>query len=37
MQALLVDPVVDSVLAAERTLEELLDVHNPYLPAFKKS
>ena len=34
MQALLVDPVVDSMEAAENTLDELLDVHRVYLPRF---
>ncbi|MCL6442401.1 MAG: hypothetical protein K6T83_02850 [Alicyclobacillus sp.] len=34
LQALLVDPVVDSLLAAERTLDELLDAHWAVLPAF---
>ncbi|GGJ02652.1 alpha-glucosidase/alpha-galactosidase [Alicyclobacillus cellulosilyticus] len=36
MQALLVDPVVDSISAAEKTLAELLDVHAPYLPQFRQ-
>jgi alpha-galactosidase len=35
LQALLVDPVVQSVEAAERTLDELLAVHAPYLPTFR--
>lgn len=34
LQALLVDPVVPSLSAAERTLDELLAVHKPYLPTF---
>jgi len=36
LEALLVDPVVDSVAAAEKTLDELLSVHAPYLPHFQK-
>jgi len=35
LQALLVDPVVQNLDAAERTLDELLRVHAPYLPQFK--
>jgi alpha-galactosidase len=35
LEALLVDPVVDSVAAAEKTLEELLSVHAPYLARFQ--
>lgn len=35
LQALLADPVVHSAQAAERTLDELLSVHAPYLPQFK--
>ncbi|MCL5997638.1 MAG: alpha-glucosidase/alpha-galactosidase [Chloroflexi bacterium] len=35
LQALLADPVVSSAEAAERTLDELLAVHAPYLPAFR--
>jgi alpha-galactosidase len=34
LQALLADPVVQSAEAAERTLDELLRVHAPYLPQF---
>jgi alpha-galactosidase len=34
LQALLADPVVHSAEAAERTLDELLSVHRPYLPQF---
>jgi alpha-galactosidase len=34
LQALLADPVVHSAEAAERTLDELLSVHSPYLPQF---
>ncbi len=37
MQALLVDPVVDSMDAAVSTLEELLSVHGKYLPRFQKA
>jgi alpha-galactosidase len=36
LQALLIDPVVDSMDAAEKTLDELLAVHSKYLPRFKK-
>ncbi|MDI7275767.1 MAG: alpha-glucosidase/alpha-galactosidase [Anaerolineae bacterium] len=36
LQALLADPVVESAEAAERTLDELLHVHLPYLPQFKR-
>ncbi|MHB0877554.1 MAG: family 4 glycosyl hydrolase [Anaerolineae bacterium] len=35
LQALLADPVVHSAEAAEKTLDELLAVHAPYLPQFK--
>jgi alpha-galactosidase len=31
LQALLVDPVVDSVRAAEKTLDAILDLQRPYL------
>ena len=31
LQALLVDPVVDSVRAAEKTLDVILDLQRPYL------
>jgi len=34
LQALLADPVVQSAEAAEKTLDELLAVHAPYLPQF---
>jgi alpha-galactosidase len=34
LQALLIDPVVDSMEAAEKTLDELLSVHKDYLPRF---
>jgi len=34
LQALLADPVVHSMEAAERTLNELLSVHRQYLPQF---
>ena len=37
LQALLIDPVVPSAQAAERTLDELLAVHAPYLPAFRET
>jgi len=36
LEALLADPVVDSLTAAEKTLDELLSVHGPYLPQFKR-
>jgi len=36
LEALLADPVVDSVTAAEKTLDELLNVHAPYLPQFER-
>jgi alpha-galactosidase len=35
MQSMLLDPVVDSVRAAEAALDELLKVNAPYLPQFK--
>ena len=35
LQALLVDPVVDSVEAAEKTLDEILRLQADYLPQFK--
>jgi alpha-galactosidase len=35
LQALLADPVVQSADAAERTLDALLAIHAPYLPAFR--
>jgi alpha-galactosidase len=34
LQAMLLDPVVDSVSAAEKTLDELLKVHAKELPQF---
>jgi alpha-galactosidase len=34
LQALLIDPVVDNLEGAEKTLDELLSVHRPYLPRF---
>jgi len=34
LQALLVDPVVDSVAAAERLLNEMLVLQRDYLPEF---
>lgn len=37
LQALLVDPVVDSLRAAEVTLDQLLAVHREYLPQFQQS
>lgn len=36
LQALLADPVVQSAEAAEKTLDELLQVHAPYLPQFAR-
>jgi len=36
LQALLADPVVPSLEAAEKTLDELLAVHAPYLPQFAR-
>lgn len=36
LQALLLDPVVDSIEAAEKTLDELLRVHSDLLPQFSK-
>jgi alpha-galactosidase len=36
LQALLIDPVVDSLEGAEKTLDELLTVHRKYLPRFYK-
>jgi len=36
LQALLADPVVQSAEAAEKTLDELLAVHAPYLPQFRR-
>lgn len=35
LQALLIDPVIRSVAAAERTLDELLELQAPYLPRFQ--
>jgi len=37
LQALLIDPVVHSVEAAKKTLDELLEVHAALLPQFKRS
>ena len=34
LQAMLVDPVIQSWEAAEKTLNELLEVHARYLPQF---
>jgi alpha-galactosidase len=34
LQALLIDPVIDSMSAAEQTLDALLSTHRPYLPQF---
>ncbi len=36
LQALLADPVVQSAEAAEKCLDELLSVHAPYLPQFRR-
>ncbi len=36
LQAMLADPVVQSMQAAERCLDELLAVHADYLPQFKR-
>ncbi len=36
MQALLLDPLINSYAMAEQMLDELLTVHKDYLPAFKK-
>ena len=36
LQAMLLDPVVDNVEAADKTLEELLRVHSDLLPQFRK-
>lgn len=36
LQALLLDPVVQSYEAAQRILDELLEVHAPYLPQFER-
>jgi alpha-galactosidase len=35
LQAMLLDPVVDSVIAAERILDEMLQVHAAHLPQFQ--
>jgi len=35
LQALLIDPVVQSYKAAEETLDELLKLEKPYLPQFQ--
>jgi alpha-galactosidase/6-phospho-beta-glucosidase family protein len=35
LQALLVDPVVDSVANAEKMLDDMLDLQKDYLPSFK--
>ena len=34
LQAMLLDPVLDSVNSAERILDEMLKVHAEYLPQF---
>jgi alpha-galactosidase/6-phospho-beta-glucosidase family protein len=34
LQAMLLDPVVDSVGSAERILDEMLKTHAEYLPQF---
>jgi len=36
LQAMLLDPVVDNLEAAEKTLDELLKVHSDLLPKFRK-
>ena len=36
LQALLLDPLVTSYADAEKMLDELLNAHKDYLPAFKK-
>ena len=36
LQAMLVDPVVTNIDAAEKCLDELLSVHAPYLPQFTR-
>lgn len=35
LQAMLLDPVVDSVATAERVLDEMLRINAPYLPQFR--
>ncbi|NMB24479.1 MAG: alpha-glucosidase/alpha-galactosidase, partial [Firmicutes bacterium] len=35
LQALLVDPVIDDIDNASKCLDDLLQVHGPYLPQFK--
>ncbi|MBN1641390.1 MAG: alpha-glucosidase/alpha-galactosidase [Anaerolineae bacterium] len=35
MQALLMDPVVNSIVEAEKLLDEMLDLQRAYLPAFE--
>lgn len=35
LQALLIDPVIQSVEAAKKTLDEFLEVHKPLLPQFR--
>ena len=37
LQALLLDPVIDSYDAAVQILDELLEVHAPYLPQFSRA
>lgn len=34
LQAMLLDPVTDSVAMAERTIDEMMKIHAPYLPQF---
>jgi alpha-galactosidase len=34
LQAMLLDPVTDSVATMEKTLDEMLKIHAPYLPQF---
>lgn len=36
LEALMIDPVVDSAVAAERVLDELLEAQAPYLPRFHR-
>lgn len=35
LQAMLLDPVIDSVRVAEQVLDEMMDAHKAYLPQFK--
>lgn len=34
LQALLMDPCVNSITAAEKMLDEMLDLQSEFLPAF---